>query len=113
MVAWTGWDRQRTAASRSTGPLSSSVPDSVRQPSKGAPRMRFLHPEVGGWLAAGLALLVIARWRARGRFAAATTVARIDRSGRVSVVRRLPLLLLLAALALTACALMDPVLPFS
>src|SRR5439155_16792193 len=44
---------------------------------------------------------------------AATTLRWIDRSSRASIFRRIPFLTLLIALALTACALMDPVLPFA
>jgi Ca-activated chloride channel family protein len=75
--------------------------------------MHFLHPQLGWWLLAAFAALVVVRWRARRRFAAATTVRWIDRSSRASVLRRLPFLTLVAALALTGCALMDPVLPYS
>jgi Ca-activated chloride channel family protein len=75
--------------------------------------MRFLHPQLGWWLLAAFVAVAIVRWRARRRFAAATTVKWIDRSSRASIVRRLPFLTLVAALALTGCALMDPVLPYA
>ena len=75
--------------------------------------MRFLHPELGVWLAAAFATVGLIRWRFRRVFAASTTVGWIDRSSRASLVRRLPLLTLAAALALTTCAVMDPVLPYS
>jgi Ca-activated chloride channel family protein len=75
--------------------------------------MRFLHPELGGWIAAAFAAVLIARWRGRRTFAASTTVGWIDRSGRASLFRRLPFLLLAVALALAAGALLDPVLPYS
>jgi len=75
--------------------------------------MRFLHLDLGAWMAAAFAALVIVRWRLRRPFAASTTVGWIDRASRASMFRRLPLLTLAAALALTACALMDPVLPYS
>jgi Ca-activated chloride channel family protein len=73
--------------------------------------VRFLHPDLT-WLLAGLAGLLIVRWRMRGRFIASTTVSRLRaRVYRASIVRRLPLAVLAAALALVAVALMDPVLP--
>jgi len=75
--------------------------------------MRFLHPQLGWWLLAAFAVVVLLRWRGRRAFAAAATLRWIDRSSRASIVRRLPFLTLVAALALTACALMDPVLPYS
>jgi len=75
--------------------------------------MRFLHPQLGWWLLAAFVVLVIVRWRASRRFAAATTVKWIDRSSRASIVRRLPFLTLVAALALTGLALMEPVLPYA
>jgi len=75
--------------------------------------MRFLHPQLGWWLLAAFVVLVIVRWRVSRRFAAATTVKWIDRSSRASIVRRLPFLTLVAALALTGLALMEPVLPYA
>jgi Ca-activated chloride channel family protein len=75
--------------------------------------MRFLHPQLGWWLLAAFAALVLARWRGGRRFAAVASLRRLDRSSRASIFRRLPFLTLLAALALTAFALMDPVLPYS
>jgi Ca-activated chloride channel family protein len=73
--------------------------------------MRFLRPELV-WLLAGLVALLIVRWRMRGRFIASTTVSRLRaRFYRASSVRRLPLAVLAAALALVVVALMDPVLP--
>jgi len=75
--------------------------------------MRFLRPELA-WLVAGAAGLLVVRWRMRGRFAASTMAARLAAGiYRASIVRRLPLAVLAAALALVALALMDPVLPSS
>jgi Ca-activated chloride channel family protein len=75
--------------------------------------MRFLHPQLGWWLLAAFGTLVLIRWRARRRHAAATTLKWIDRSSRASILRRLPFLTLIAALAFTGLALMDPVLPYA
>src|SRR2546430_13392170 len=75
--------------------------------------MRFLNPQLGWWLLAAFAVVGLLRWGSRRPFAAATTLRWIDRSSRASISRRIPFLTLLIALALTACALMDPVLPFS
>jgi Ca-activated chloride channel homolog len=75
--------------------------------------MRFLHPEIGWWMAIAFAGVLAVRWRARRSFAAATTVSRIDRASRASMFRQLPFLTLAAALALTGLALMEPVLPYS
>jgi Ca-activated chloride channel family protein len=76
--------------------------------------MRFLQPEIGWWMLAGAALVWLVRWRLRWRFAA-TTDARVlgDRRYRASLTRRLPFALLVAALACTSLALMEPVLPYS
>ena len=73
--------------------------------------MRFLRPDLGWWLLAAFAAVLILRWRARRAFAASTTVTAIDRASRVSILRALPFVTLAAALALTGLALMDPVLP--
>jgi Ca-activated chloride channel family protein len=75
--------------------------------------MRFLHPQLGWWLLAAFAVVVLVRWRGRRTFAAAASLRGLDRSTHASIFRRLPFLTLLAALTLTACALMDPVLPYS
>ena len=73
--------------------------------------MRFLRPDLA-WLIGALAALVLVRWRMRGRFAASTTVSRLAAGiYRASIVRRLPIALVAAALALVALALMEPVLP--
>jgi Ca-activated chloride channel family protein len=74
--------------------------------------MRFLHPDVGWWLLAAFAgVLIVARMRRT--FAAVTTVRWIGRASRASILRRLPFVTLAAALALAGIALMDPVLPYS
>jgi Ca-activated chloride channel family protein len=75
--------------------------------------VRFLRPDLGWWLLAAFAAILIVRWRARRPFAASTTVGWIDRASRASMLRALPFLTLAAALALTGLALMDPVLPYS
>jgi len=73
--------------------------------------MRFLQPDLGWWLFGALAVIVLVRRRSRGRYAATTMASRLDAGYRASIVRRLPLAILAAALALVALALMDPVLP--
>lgn len=75
--------------------------------------MRFLRPDYAWWLLGALALLVVVRWRGRRRFAASTTVGGIDSSSRASLLRRMPSLVLLAAMVLTGLGLMQPVLPFA
>ena len=77
--------------------------------------MRFLEPELGWWLLAAIvAALFVRLWVRRRRFAATTTVRWLNaRTYRASALRRLPLALLLAALALISVALMEPVLPYS
>ena len=75
--------------------------------------MRFLRPDYAWWLLGALALLVVIRWRGRRRFAASTTVGAIDGSSRASVLRRMPSLVLLAAIVLSGFGLMQPVLPFA
>ena len=75
--------------------------------------MRFLNADLGWWLAAAGAALLMFRWLGRRRFAASNTVPWIARASRPSIFRRLPFLLLAAGLALIAVALMDPVLPYS
>jgi len=73
--------------------------------------MRFLRPELA-WLSGVAAAMLLVRWRMRGRFAASTMAGRLAAgSYRASIVRRLPLAVLAAALVLVALALMDPVLP--
>ncbi len=73
--------------------------------------MRFLRPELAGWLFGALAVLVVVRLRMRGRYAASTTVSRLAGAYRASRVRRLPLATLALALGLITLALMEPVLP--
>jgi Ca-activated chloride channel family protein len=76
--------------------------------------MRFLHPGIGWWLLAALAAAGAAQWALRRRFAASTTVRWLNaRTYRASALRRLPFVLLVAALVLLGLALMDPVIPFS
>ncbi len=75
--------------------------------------MRFLRPDYGWWLLGALALLLVIRWRGRRRYAASTTVGRIDGASRASLLRRLPSLALFAAMALAGLGFMQPVLPFA
>ena len=76
--------------------------------------MRFLQPEIGWWMLAGAALVWLARWRLRWRFAATTDVRSLgDRRYRASFTRRLPFALLVLALACIGIALMEPVIPYS
>src|SRR5947207_4907338 len=75
--------------------------------------MRFLRPELGWWLLAAFAVVVLIRWRVRRAFAASSTVRYVDRSSRASILRRLPFVTLAAAFVLTVLALMEPVLPYS
>jgi Ca-activated chloride channel family protein len=73
--------------------------------------MQFLRPELAWWLFGALAVLVVARARIRGRFAASTTLPRVAAARyRASLLRRLPLAVLAVALGLVVLALMDPVL---
>jgi Ca-activated chloride channel family protein len=76
--------------------------------------MRFLQPEIGWWMLGAAGLVWLARWRLRWRFAASTDLRVLgDRRYRASWTRRLPFALLVAALAATSLALMEPVLPYS
>ena len=75
--------------------------------------MRFLRPDYGWWLAGAMAVLLVARWRGRRRYAASTTVGWVDRASRASPLRRLPFVALAAALTLAGLGLMEPVLPFA
>jgi Ca-activated chloride channel homolog len=76
--------------------------------------MRFLHPEFALWLLAALAALGVLRWRMKRRFLAATTVRWLAaRRYRASWLRRLPFAVLVIAVLLLGCALMEPVLPYS
>jgi Ca-activated chloride channel family protein len=75
--------------------------------------LSFLRPSVAYWLAA--ATVVFLLWRA-GRpdaYLGSTTVAYLRRRYRASLVRRLPIIVALAALAFITVAAMDPVLPFT
>src|SRR5262249_54748702 len=61
-----------------------------------------------------LALVAVLRWRLRGRYVASTTVRWLAASRyRASVVRRVPLVMLAAAVLLLAAAAMQPVLPYA
>src|SRR5206468_12988552 len=76
--------------------------------------MRFLHPELGWWIAVALAAAGIVRRRVRRRFVGSSTVRWLAAPVyRASVVRRVPLGLLAAAGVLLGGALMQPVLPYS
>jgi len=75
--------------------------------------MRFLRPELGWWVLAAFALVLAIRWRLFQRYAASTTVSRIGRASRASVVRRVPVVVLCVALALVGLGFMEPVLPFA
>ena len=76
--------------------------------------MRFLHPEYGWAILAALALVAVLRWRVRRRFVASTMVSVLAAPRyRASTLRRLPLAVLAAALALLGGALMEPVLPYA
>ena len=76
--------------------------------------MRFLQPEMGVWVAAAVAALMLIKWRVSWRFAA-TTQARYLRGGvyRASIARRLPFVLLAIAAAFIGLAMMEPVIPYS
>lgn len=76
--------------------------------------MRFLRLDLIWWFAGAIAAAVVARGLLRQPFAASTTVRWLRGPAyRASPFRRLPFLILLAGLVLIACALMEPVLPFS
>jgi len=75
--------------------------------------MHFLRPDYGLWLLVALAVLLVIRWKRPRRYAASTTVGWIDGASRASLLRRVPSLALLAAMALTGLGLMQPVLPFA
>jgi Ca-activated chloride channel family protein len=76
--------------------------------------MRFLRPELGWWLLAVIAVLSVLRWRVRRTFVASTTVRWLAAPRyRASWLRRLPRVVLAAALLLLVCALMEPVLPYA
>src|SRR5690349_18302835 len=76
--------------------------------------MRFLRPELAYWIAAGLAIAAVVRWRTGRRFAASTTVRWIRAHHyRASVIRRLPTAFLIGSLVLVGLALMEPVIPYA
>ena len=76
--------------------------------------MRFLHPEVGLWLAAGFAVVALLKWRGRWRFAAFTALPPLQRPAwRASWLRRLPFAVLALAAAFASLAIMQPVIPYS
>jgi Ca-activated chloride channel family protein len=76
--------------------------------------IRFLQPEIGWWLLAGFAAIVLLKWRVRWRYAASSIVQALQgRRYSASYVRRLPFALLALALGLIGVALMQPVLPYS
>lgn len=76
--------------------------------------MRFLHPEMAWWFLALFALAAGVRIVRRRRLGLATTSTwAFSRHYRVSLLRRMPAAILLAALVLLALALMDPVVPFA
>jgi Ca-activated chloride channel family protein len=75
--------------------------------------MHFLYPQLAWWVVAALAAVIGAR-RGRRRYVGLTTVRWLaSPTYRASALRRLPLVLLVAAAALLAAALMQPVLPYS
>lgn len=76
--------------------------------------MRFLHPALGWWLLAALVASGLLKRVRRRRFAASTTVRWLGAHAyRASPLRRLPFLLLVAALVLVGLALMEPVIPYA
>jgi Ca-activated chloride channel family protein len=76
--------------------------------------MRFLHPEAGWWMLAGMAALALLRWRVNRRFVASTTVRWLAvPEYRSSWFRRLPGAALAVATLLLGGALAQPVRPYS
>src|SRR5262245_10883152 len=76
--------------------------------------MRLLHQELAWWMLSAIALALIVRWRLRCRLGAAITTPWIfGRAYRASLLRRLPMAMLVVALLLIGIALLDPVLPYS
>lgn len=76
--------------------------------------MRFLHPGLAWWLVAGLVAVALIRWAAHRRLGvAATSPWLFGRAYRASFLRRLPAAVLVLALLLLGCALLDPVLPYA
>jgi len=77
-------------------------------------RMRFLRLDLAWWIVAALVAVGVVRWRVRRTFAASTTVRWLSAPKyRASILRGLPTAVLVAALILIGCALMDPVLPYA
>lgn len=76
--------------------------------------MHFLVPSVGGWIAIGVVVLALVKWRVRWRYAATTMAGLLGASRfRASYFRRLPFLFLAMTLGFIALALMQPVIPYS
>jgi len=76
--------------------------------------MRFLRPDLVWWIGAALVAVGVVRWRVRRTFAASTTVRWLSAPRyRASILRGLPTAVLVVALILIGCALMDPVLPYA
>jgi Ca-activated chloride channel homolog len=76
--------------------------------------IRFLEPSLAPWLLTALLLVVLVKWRVHWRFAATTMVRSLGaRVYRASALRKLPLAVLLLALALIGGALLRPVIPYS
>ncbi len=76
--------------------------------------MRFLDPELGYWLAGALVAGAVLHWLLRRQYTAVTTARFLaSRRYRASLVRRLPIAILVISLALVGAAMMKPVLPFS
>jgi Ca-activated chloride channel family protein len=76
--------------------------------------LTWLHPDVWWIVPAALGLLILWQLRRRRRFVAFSAVPWLASLGRrPSAVRRLPEVLIVAALVLVLVALMDPALPYS
>ncbi len=120
--------RRHGAAGSNASARATRRPTRCRQPMRAATRSTgrsrcspsgngcgFFSPSSdGGCSAAIVAVSCRAAMAAPRPFAATTTVRWLNaRTYRASVLRRLPLALLLAALALICVALMEPVLPYS
>jgi Ca-activated chloride channel homolog len=77
--------------------------------------MRFLLPEIAWWVAGGVVVAALLRWRLRRRKFMATTTTRWlkGHAYRASILRRLPIAILFVTVALITGALMQPVLPYS
>jgi Ca-activated chloride channel homolog len=75
--------------------------------------VRFLQPELGGWLLAAFALVAALKWVLHWRFAAVTLLVPERGLPRASLLRRLPFVFLGATAALLGLAIMQPVIPYS